>query len=207
MVDASEQGNVEALREALGAEATCQLEASPELLSGLLQLRATHRQLWDLEDNARSTTADDAAIARIKRAIDRANGARHQLIDRNDALIARPTAQPAARQASETVCELADRLIILSLKVTATARLSSDPSLPASEHERCSARLEQLQRWRQHLQRCLAQLLDELARGLVLIPPRQEFKLYNEPMLNPITRAELASANPHLLEHQPGARG
>ncbi len=159
----------------------------------LSDLRATHEQLWALEDCARSTSADDAEIARVKRAIDRENGRRHRLIDALDAAMNAAVApyRPATQRFySETLGELCDRLLILDLKIGNLQRLAHDPALPAGESARCSERHAHQTRWRAHLQQCLSEQLADHGTGRARLAPRAEFKLYNEPLLNPVTRAE-----------------
>ena len=159
----------------------------------LSELRAAHERLWALEDCARSTSAGDAEIARGKRAIDRANGRRHRLIDALDAALNAGVAHhraPAQRCYSETLGELCDRLLILDLKIANLQRLAHDVDLPAAESERCGDRHAHQRRWRAHLQQCLAEQLADHGTGRALLAPRAEFKLYNEPLLNPVTRSE-----------------
>lgn len=160
----------------------------------LSELRAAHERLWALEDCARSTSADDAEIARVKRAIDRENGRRHRLIDAVDAALSAAAAAPyrpaTQRCYSETLAELCDRLLILDLKLANLQRLALDLDLPAAETTRCRDRHQHQIRWRLHLQQCLAQQLADHHSGRAVLAPRAEFKLYNEPLLNPVTRGE-----------------
>lgn len=181
------------LRDALGERAFAQLSAKPAVLAELAALRERHQALWVLEDRARSQRATDREITEVKRGIDAENGARHKTIDRVDqALASALTAVPAdgARLSSETVGELCDRLIILGLKVANTTKLAGDQGLPAAERDRCAENLKRQGMWRAHLQACLDALLHDLERGGVVLPPRSEFKLYNEKLLNPVTRGE-----------------
>ena len=159
----------------------------------LSDLRAAHEQLWALEDCARSTSADDTEIARVKRAIDRENGRRHRLIDAVDAALNAAVApyRPATQRSySETLGELCDRLLILDLKIANLQRLARDAALPAAESARCGERHAHQTRWRAHLQQCLSEQLADHGTGRARLAPRAEFKLYNEPLLNPVTRAE-----------------
>lgn len=187
------QAQRSALRDALGEAAFALLAAQPDVVAALATLRERHQALWALEDRARSQRATEREITEIKRGIDGENGARHKLIDRADrALASATTAVPAAgaRRSSETAGELCDRLIILGLKIANTGKLAQDPGLPAAERERCAQNLQRMTDWRAHLHACLNDLLADLARGAVVLPPRSEFKLYNEKLLNPVTRTE-----------------
>jgi hypothetical protein len=164
-----------------------QLGAKLELLDALATV---HRTLWDLEDLARSRQASFEEITQVKRAIDTHNGQRHALIDGFDASFSPPSPSDTALLSSETVGELSDRLIILGLKIHNTRVQLADPSLPVEAVERCRAALGRLQRWQAHLLQCLSNLVRAVAAGTVILPPRREFKLYNDPVLNPVVRRE-----------------
>jgi hypothetical protein len=131
--------------------------------------------------------------AAVKRAIDRENARRHRLIDAVDAALCATAApyRPAAQRCySETLGELCDRLLILDLKIGNLQRLALDAELPPAESARCRDHHQHQTRWRLHLQQCLAQQLADHRSGRALLAPRAEFKLYNEPLLNPVTRGE-----------------
>jgi hypothetical protein len=182
------------LRAALGATAFAFLQQRSGALTALATLRERHQALWALEDRARSKLATDHEITTVKRGIDAENGARHKTIDLVDQALA-AAAVPAspiagARRSSETIGELCDRLIILGLKLANMEKLASDAGLPAAERDRCAQNLQRQTVWRGHLHACLEQLLEDAAKGAVVLPPRSEFKLYNEKMLNPVTRGE-----------------
>lgn len=168
------------------AAAARRLRCDLEKVSALAD---THRALWNLEDQARSSTADDATIAKVKRAIDAANGQRHHIIADIDAGF-RLASAPEGRRYSETPGELCDRLIILDLKISSTTRKQYDATLPDDTRRMCIAKVAELTRWRAHLTGCLETLLDDVDRGVAVLPPRAEIKLYNDKMLNPVTRAE-----------------
>jgi phenylacetate-CoA ligase len=174
------------LASAFGDELPPGLSAASDCLE---TLAATHRELWALEDTARSTRSTDAQIADVKRRIDRANAARHRLIDEVDAALM-PAVEPGATPFSETLGELCDRLLIVGMKVDEAGRLSGDAGVAESVRQECSARHEHLVQWRAHLRACLADMLRHAAAGTARFPPRAEFKMYNHPGCNPVVRAE-----------------
>jgi Protein of unknown function (DUF4254) len=181
------------LLRALGEANLHGLAARTGACEALAELRSAHERLWDLEDCARSTSAGDAEIARVKRAIDRENALRHRLIDAADCALGASDARhrPAAQRSySETIGELCDRLLILDLKIANLQQLALDPELPRADSARCRDRQLHQSKWRLHLQQCLAQQLADHHSGRALLAPRAEFKLYNDPLLNPITRRE-----------------
>lgn len=181
------------LQRALGQETYTVLRRRPGSLAALRRLRAVHERLWALEDLARSARACDTEIAALKRQIDVKNGERHRLIDVIDqAVLARRVApEPArCRRYSETTAEICDRLLILDLKAEHVARLSLDLELPELERARCRDKLAQQLARQAHVQACLREQLLAQDSGAAVLVPRGEFKLYNEPLLNPIMRKE-----------------
>ena len=148
-----------------------------------------NRLLWDEEDQARRTDAGDAAIAANKRAIDRYNQQRNDAIERIDeALLARLAGvppSPGAWHNSETAGSMIDRLSILALKVhhmrAQTLRADATP-----EHvTTCSDKLARLVLQRGDLGRCLDTLLAHAADGRAFWRIYRQFKMYNDPTLNP----------------------
>jgi hypothetical protein len=162
---------------------------------------ANHRYnclLWAEEDLARRTRAADAEIAANKRHIDRYNQARNDAMERVDDALLRATADrpraEGARLSSETVGAMVDRLSILALKVhhmrLQTVRTDVDDAHRAATR----AKLEQLQRQRTDLAGCLDRLLEEIGRGTGYFNIYRQFKMYNDPTLNPALVAERRGA-------------
>src|SRR5689334_1298041 len=78
--------------------------------------------LWHEEDKARRTDVDDSAIATVKRAIDKLNQQRNDLIEKLDEAILAELAKTAPEPAtelinSETPGSIVDRISIMSLKI------------------------------------------------------------------------------------------
>ncbi len=150
--------------------------------------------LWEEEDLARRQKVSDSEIAGNKRAIDGFNQRRNDAIERLDeALLAsldQVTRKPGARMNSETVGSMVDRLSILSLKVhhmrIQTSRTDVGPDHVAS----CKAKLERLVEQRDDLATCLDRLLEEAARGEAYFKVYRQFKMYNDPKLNPAVYGE-----------------
>jgi hypothetical protein len=137
------------------------------------QLHELHSQQWLLEDVSRAPDATGNRVAAAKSAIDACNSRRHRLIDAIDASV-RYTPSPAAtRRYSETVGELCDRLLILDLKLVALG--STAPGVgDASPHAVL------LRRVCAYLGLVVEQLIDDMAAGAALLPPRVGVKIYGQ---------------------------
>ena len=172
--------------------------AAAEHRAGLWQaLEDNHRfncQLWDEEDLARRRSVPDAEIAANKRAIDGYNQKRNDSIERIDeqllVLFSDVRQKPDARLSSETAGAMTDRLSILSLKIH-HMRLQTERKDVASDHiESCRLKLARLTEQRTDLASCLERLLADCARGEAYFKIYRQFKMYNDPALNPAIYGE-----------------
>jgi hypothetical protein len=150
--------------------------------------------LWDEEDLARRRNVPDAEIAKNKRAIDSYNQKRNDAIERVDEqlLISLSDGKKneAAPLSSETPGAMIDRLSILSLKIH-HMRLQTLRADVGREHiENCLQKLNRLNEQRTDLAACLDRLLADLARGEARFKIYRQFKMYNDPALNPAMYGE-----------------
>jgi hypothetical protein len=162
-------------------------------------VRANHyhnRLLWREEDSARRTDVGAEAIAASKRAIDRHNQLRNDAVEAIDeALLARLSAlstrppkgadRADARLSSETAGAMIDRLSILALKIFHMCVQAHRTEAGAAHMAECATRLERLVAQRSDLAACLDRLLTEAASGTACFKVYRQFKMYNDPALNP----------------------
>ncbi|HZQ74421.1 MAG TPA: DUF4254 domain-containing protein [Burkholderiales bacterium] len=152
--------------------------------------------LWEQEDLARRRDVADSDIASNKRAIDGHNQKRNDAIERIDeallAALSEVKAKKDARLSSETAGAMIDRLSILSLKIKAMREQTQRTDVDAAHIASCRAKLERLQEQRADLAGCLDRLLAEAERGESTFKVYRQFKMYNDPKLNPALYHEAA---------------
>jgi hypothetical protein len=150
--------------------------------------------LWNEEDLARRTQAADSDIAGNKRRIDGFNQARNDAMERIDDALLRATAgwprAPEARLSSETAGAMIDRMSILSLKIHHMGLQTVRTDVDEAHRESTRAKQAQLRTQRADLAACYDRLLDELATGTGYFKIYRQFKMYNDPTLNPVLVAE-----------------
>lgn len=155
-------------------------------------IEANHRfnnLLWDEEDQARRREVPDAAIAANKRAIDGYNQKRNDAIERIDeellARIAHVTPRGDAWHNSETAGSMIDRMSILALKIFHMDEQTRRSDASAAHLATCREKVARLTLQRDDLARCLDTLLERAARGDAFWRVYRQFKMYNDPALNP----------------------
>ena len=176
-------------------------------LRGWIAVNHFHnRSLWAQEDLARRTRAPDAEIVANKRAIDRHNQARNDAIERIDefllaalglvdpatlaSALPRSTVAAGARLNSETAGSMLDRISILGLKIAAMHEQAQRQDVDEAHRQSCGERLQRLQQQRADLGACFDELLADAAAGRAYFKVYRQFKMYNDPRLNPALVAE-----------------
>jgi hypothetical protein len=153
---------------------------------------ANHRcncLLWREEDLARRRDVPASDIAASKRLIDQYNQQRNDAVEAIDegilAELAHVRLLPGARLSSETAGAMIDRLSILALKVH-HMRLQAGRSQAGAAHvQLCGAKHDRLLAQRTDLAGCLDRLLSEARAGQTYFKVYRQFKMYNDPALNP----------------------
>lgn len=144
-------------------------------------------QLWHEEDIARRDDLGPERVCQAKRAIDRYNQQRNNFIEEMDvALVAalKPREDGCPKN-SETPGMIIDRLSILALKEYHMREQTERSDADAAHRAACAAKLERIVRQRADLTGGLAELLREVAAGTRSFAVYYQFKMYNDPALNP----------------------
>jgi hypothetical protein len=150
--------------------------------------------LWDEEDLARRKQVADAEIATNKRAIDAYNQKRNDAIERIDEVMLDALSgvkrEPGARLNSETAGSLVDRLSILSLKIHHMRLQTTRADVDQPHIDNCTMRLSRFIEQRRDLAGCFDRLAAESARGEAWFKVYRQYKMYNDPDLNPAVYGE-----------------
>ena len=132
---------------------------------------------------------DAREIAACKRLIDRYNQQRNDAVEAIDELILAQLAiampAPDARLNSETAGAMIDRLSILALKIHHMREQTQRVEVDANHIAACSAKLDRLVTQRRDLASCLDELLEDAMAGRAWFKIYRQFKMYNDPTLNP----------------------
>jgi hypothetical protein len=191
-----------------------QTEPEPAAAALWQWVQVNHRNnslLWAEEDLARRRTVADAEIAANKRAIDRFNQARNDATERIDELLlvalklvdeasARSdaplsTVPAGARLNSETAGSMIDRLSILALKIKAMHEQTRRDDVDEDHRAASRVKLERLYQQRLDLGGCLDALMADALAGRAYFKVYRQFKMYNDPRLNPALVSEQRRAS------------
>ncbi|BBD07899.1 DUF4254 domain-containing protein [Desulfovibrio ferrophilus] len=147
-------------------------------------------QLWHVEDEARRVDVGPEIIADCKRRIDGLNQRRNDLIEKVDACLV-PLVSPLIpaeapeRYNTETVGTALDRLSIIALKIFHMREQTERDDVDQEHLDSCRSKLAVLEEQRDDLARSVSELLEEYAAGTKRPKVYYQFKMYNDPKLNP----------------------
>jgi hypothetical protein len=147
--------------------------------------------LWHEEDVARSPDVGDAKIAAVKRAIDGYNQKRNDAIEKIDDYLKREVETrgivvlPTARLNTETPGQAIDRLSILALRIYHMEDQLERSDATAEHLARVRGKLEILHIQHEDLSGSLQELFNDIFAGRNRLKLYRQFKMYNDPSLNP----------------------
>ena len=166
-----------------------------DIVSDFLKLVCEqHRRnydLWHQEDIARSPDVSDAEIAQVKRNIDRLNQERNDHIEMLDAMVVELIYRhglppyPGAPMNTETPGSAIDRLSIMSLRIYHMNEQVQRTDVSGEHREKANQRLARCREQLHDLSLSLEQLFDDLFAGQKVLKVYHQFKMYNDPTMNP----------------------
>jgi hypothetical protein len=144
-------------------------------------------QLWHEEDIARRDDLGSERVHQAKRAIDRFNQERNNFIEEMDKVLVaafKPLEAGVPRN-SETPGMMIDRLSILALKEFHMREETLRADASEAHRATCAEKLARIIRQRADLTQCVGELLADVAAGTRTFAVYYQFKMYNDPALNP----------------------
>lgn len=144
-------------------------------------------QLWHEEDVARRDDLGSERVHQAKRAIDRFNQERNNFIEEMDKLLVAALQPPESGlpRNSETPGMMIDRLSILALKEYHMREQTARGDASAAHRQSCEEKLARIIRQRTDLAQSLAELIDDVRANRRTFAVYYQFKMYNDPALNP----------------------
>jgi hypothetical protein len=149
---------------------------------------ADNYQLWMAEDRARREDKGFEFVYQAKREIDRWNQARNDQVEAMDLWLfdhLSPLPIGSCPVHSETPGMIIDRLSIMSLKIFHMAIQTNREEESAAHRETCRHKLSVLKTQRVMLHECLLNLISDILGGKRTFGLYRQFKMYNDPSLNP----------------------
>ena len=148
-------------------------------------------QLWHEEDIARSPDVTDQEIARVKRSIDGFNQQRNDWIEKIDDEIAQMIVEHKietrddALLNTETPGSAIDRLSIMSLRLYHLDEQLQRADASEDHRQSVEQKISVCQLQQSELAKSLQQLVDAMVKGSMRHLTYRQFKMYNDPTLNP----------------------
>lgn len=150
-------------------------------------------RLWHIEDIARRKDVGPEVIADCKYRIDGYNQRRNDAFEAVDACLVGRLARflpPLPRgqrpkHNTESLGMAIDRLSILALKIYHMDEQTRRTDADAAHRKTCEAKLAVLREQRDDLARAVYDLIDEYCAGMKQPKAYYQFKMYNDPALNP----------------------
>ena len=145
-------------------------------------------QLWYAEDRARRNDLGSDFVMQAKRAIDQYNQSRNDRVEMLDKWLAeklRPALHSNCAVHSETPGMMIDRLSILALKAYNMGLQTKRDDVDSAHITACINKLAVIDAQKKQLESCLSNLLSEVQQHTRTFHLYNQFKMYNDPKLNP----------------------
>jgi len=160
-------------------------------LQGVCEQHKFNFLLWHEEDIARSPDVGDGRIAGVKRSIDRYNQQRNDWIEKLDDFLVlelqRLAINPAAGAPlnTETPGSAIDRLSIMALRIYHMIEQTEREDVSDEHRAKSHGRLAILTEQHADLSNSLRELLGDIFSGRKRLKVYRQFKMYNDPAMNP----------------------
>ncbi|MGF1577893.1 MAG: DUF4254 domain-containing protein [Gemmataceae bacterium] len=147
--------------------------------------------LWHEEDIARSPDVGDTRVAQVKRTIDKYNQQRNDCIEKLDDYLIRELGrrnvipEPKAVLNTETPGSVIDRLSIMALRIYHMHEQVARTDVTPEHITKIQNKLAILAVQHQDLSHSLGELLNDIGEGRKRLKVYRQFKMYNDPTLNP----------------------
>ena len=159
---------------------------------GFLKLVEENHQfnylLWHAEDQARRDDKGFEYVYKAKREIDHYNQQRNNRMEAMDEWLTQeiePVSHQDAPVNSETPGMMIDRLSILALKSYHMKLQTERMDVEETHRKLCLNKLLVIEEQLNQLQSCLEELLDQCMQKVRTFRVYHQFKMYNDPNLNP----------------------
>ncbi|MDI9818060.1 MULTISPECIES: DUF4254 domain-containing protein [unclassified Legionella] len=159
-----------------------------DFLAFVEENHAFNYQLWHAEDRARRDDMGFEFVYQAKREIDYCNQQRNNRMEAMDEWLfnflqpAEPVNCPVH---SETPGMMIDRLSILALKAYHMALQIKREEVGEAHRQACQKKWQVIIAQLNQLSDCLQQLINEISSGTRTFRVYHQFKMYNDPELNP----------------------
>ncbi|WP_133131194.1 DUF4254 domain-containing protein [Legionella yabuuchiae] len=163
-------------------------QADSPFLTLAAENHAFNYQLWHAEDRARRDDKGFEYVYQAKREIDHCNQQRNNRMESMDRWLfqqLKPASHLDCPVNSETPGMMIDRLSILALKAYHMTLQTERTDVDESHRQTCLNKLLIIEAQQAQLQECLVQLLGEVQDKTRTFRVYHQFKMYNDPKLNP----------------------
>ena len=155
----------------------------------IIQQHRYNFDLWHEEDKAREPGVNDSTIASVKRNIDGLNQRRNDTITKIDIALEESVFNGKSNDQlpwnSETIGSIIDRLSIAALKVFHMQEQVERNDASTEHIESCKNKVAKLNIQLQDLAQALQEFYDDVLNGKKQNKLYHQFKMYNDPALNP----------------------